>query len=233
MATRPRIVIASPHAGETTLLADWANAEGFEPLPVMTVLRVTEMIKDRGFDLFMTDFAMAFRQSQLVALVRARNSQTPIIAIGDDDPAAEAQAGTRGAMYLSRPLERASAMCTVAMAIMETRPVRRSVRKSVGRLDAIVDGIPSHIIDVSREGLRLEIPRSRKVAPPPPHFTVRVPLLGVALAVRRMWTCNVPRSDREAAWYGAELTRNSRSAQQAWQVLVDTIPGSGMAMELA
>jgi hypothetical protein len=233
MASRPRIVIASPHVAETTVIADWIASDGFEPVPVNTLSRVTEHIKDRPFDLFMADFAFAFRSAQLIPLVRARNARTPIVAIGDADPAAEAQALGRGAMYLPRPLERTSVICTVSMAIIETRPTRRSVRKPINRLDAIVAGFPSYIIDVSKEGMRLEIPRSGKGAPPPPHFTVRVPLLGVTLSVRRMWTCGVPRSSNDAAWYGAELTANSRSADQAWRVLVDTIPGTGTALELA
>jgi AmiR/NasT family two-component response regulator len=232
MASRPRIVIASPHVPETTLLADWITSEGFEPVSLTTLARAAEHIKDRPYDLVMADFLYAFREQQLVTLVRARNAKTPIVVIGDDDAGAEAQALTRGATYLARPLERASVVCTVSMAIMETRPVRRSVRKPVNRLDAVVGGVPSHIVDVSKEGLRLEIPRGRKSMPPPPHFTVRVPLLGVALNVRRMWTCNVPQSNKEATWYGGELTGNSRMADQAWRVLVDTIPTAGTAMEV-
>jgi AmiR/NasT family two-component response regulator len=233
MASRPRILIASPHADEATLLADWVASEGFEPVRLSTLPRAAEEIKERPFDLFMADFLFAFRsEQQLVPLVRARNARTPILVVGDQDAAGEAQALARGAMYLARPLERTSVVCTVSMAVMEARPTRRSLRKTVNRFDAVVDGIPSHIIDVSMEGLRLEIPRRRKSAPPPPHFTVRVPILGVALAVRRMWTCSVPQSDRDAAWYGGELSGNSRVVEQAWQGLVDAMPTPGAALEL-
>ena len=232
MASRPRIIIASPHVPETTVLADWIVAEGFEPVPATTRARAVEHIKERPFDLFMSDFAFAFGNQQLVTLVRERNPKTPIIAIGDADAAAEGQALTRGATYLTRPLEQTSVVCSVAMAIMETRPVRRSERKNVSRLDVVVGAVPSHIVDVSKEGLRIEIPRSRKSVPPPPHFTVRVPLLGVTLNVRRMWTCSVPMSNSDAAWYGGELAGNSRSVEHAWRVLVDTIPSAGTAMEV-
>ena len=232
MASRPRILIATPHVAESTLLADWIAGEGFEPVAVNTVARAADHIKDRPFDLLIADFGFAFRNQPLVPLVRARNAKTPIIAIGDNDPAAESQAEARGATYLTRPLEQTSVVCTASMAIMETRPVRRSVRKSVNCLDAVVAGVPSHIVDISREGLRLEVPRSRKSVPPPPHFSVRVPLLGVSLNVRRMWTCSAPKSMSDAAWYGGELSGNSRSVEQAWRVLVDTMPGSGTAVSL-
>ena len=232
MASRPRVLIASPHVAELNFLADWIASEGFEPVRLATVGRAAEEIKDRPFDLFMTDFAFAFRsEQQPITLVRARNAKTPIVVVGDQDVALESQAVARGAIYLSRPLERTSVTCTIAMAIMETRPTRRSVRKTVNRFDVTVEGIPSHIVDVSREGLRLEVPRTRKAAPPPPHFAVKVPMLGVTLAVRRMWTCSVPQPGRDAAWYGGELSGNSRAVEQAWHVLVDAIPSSGTSVE--
>jgi AmiR/NasT family two-component response regulator len=232
MASRPRIIIASPHVAELNQLADWIASEGFDPVRLATVARAVEEIKGRPFDLFMSDFAFAFRsEQQPITLVRARNAKTPIVVVGDEDVALESHVLSRGAIYLSRPLEHTSVSCTVAMAIMETRPTRRSVRKPVNRLDAIVEGIPSHIVDVSREGLRLEIPRTRKAAPPPPVFTVKVPMLGVTLAVRRMWTCNVPQSGCDAAWYGGELSGNTRAAEQAWRVLVDTIPSASASVE--
>jgi hypothetical protein len=133
-------------------------------------------------------------------------------------------------MFLPRPIERASLVCTVAMAVMESRPVRRSLRKRVNRFDAVVEGVPSHIIDVSNEGLRLEIPRGRKSAPPPPFFNVRVPILGVALIVRRMWTSSSPAP--EAAWCGSQLSRNPRRVEEAWAAFVDAIPVAGAALEL-
>jgi hypothetical protein len=231
MASRPRILIASPKTGETTLLADWVTSEGFEPVPVLNLSRAPEQIRDKVFDLFLSDFTFAFRtEPQPLGLIRARNAKTPVIVVGEADPIAEAQALTRNVMYLTRPVERESLACTVAMAMMEARPTRRSLRKAVNRFDAVVGGVASHIIDVSREGLRIEIPRSRKSAPPPPHFTVRVPILGVALSVRRMWTSGVPST--EAAWYGGELAGNSRAVEQAWRVLVDAIPNASAALEV-
>jgi hypothetical protein len=231
MASRPRILIASPHVGETPMLADWIRSEGFEPVPLLNLSRAAEQIRDSSFDLFMADFTFAFKsEPQPMAQVRARNGKTPIIVVGETDPVAESQALIRNAMYLIRPLERTSVACAVAMAVMETRPTRRSLRKLVNGFDAIVEGVPSHIIDISLEGLRLEIPRSRRSAPPPPHFTVRVPMLAVALSVRRMWASG-GRSG-EAAWYGGELAGNTRAVEQAWRVLVDAIPSASAAIEL-
>jgi hypothetical protein len=56
-------------------------------------------------------------------------------------------------------------------------------------------------------------------------FDVVVPMLGVKINVRRMWTANAPRP-AGAVWYGAELSTNSTRAELAWQTLVDTLSGS-------
>jgi hypothetical protein len=126
-------------------------------------------------------------------------------------------------MYLGRPVERATLMCTITMAMMDERPVRRSPRKNVDRFEAVVDGTRSNIIDVSPEGLRLEIPADRRSAPPP-FFSVRVPVIGVALIVQRMWAI---RRSAAISWYGGELARNSSRAEQAWRDFVDAIPRNG------
>ena len=233
MASRARIVVASPHAIEAATIADWLASDGFEPVRITTLDRLMEEVRDRAFDALVADRTLACRPGhQLIGAVRARNARTPIVVVGDADPAAESQAVSRGAIYLTRPLDRVSFTCMVSMAVMETRPERRSLRKRVSRLDAIVEGIPSHIVDVSNEGLRLEVPRTRRVSPPPPVFSVRVSMLGVTVLVKRMWTSNLPDASREAVWYGAEVSSNSPRIMLAWHRLVDTVPAGGMAFEV-
>jgi ActR/RegA family two-component response regulator len=232
MAFRPRIIVATPHASECTFMTDWLSSEGFEPVRASNVARMTDEIKDRPFDLVVLDEGFAFNpDTQAINLVRARQAHAPIVVIGSPDAAVESQALSRGASYLARPVDRALLVCTVSMAVMESRPVRRSERKRA-RVEALVEGVPSEIIDVSREGLRLEVPRVRKAAPPPPVFSVRVPLLGVALLVRRMWTSATPQPNRPAAWYGGELAQNSRRVELAWTSLVDALPASRARLEL-
>jgi ActR/RegA family two-component response regulator len=232
MALRPRIIIASPHVLESHAVCDWLASEGFEPVRISTVERVMDEIRDRAFDALVVDHAFACKPGQqTIGAVRARNGTTPIVVIGDADAEAESQALSRGVTYLSRPMARLSFICRVSMAVMETRRERRSVRKRVNRLDAIVEGVPSHIIDISNEGLRLEVPRTRKSAPPPPVFKVRLPLLGVTVMARRMWTCSLP-SSLDAVSYGAELSGNAARVERAWRSLVDTIPGAAAALEV-
>ena len=230
MPSRPRIVVATPHAMECASVADWLHAEGFEPVRATTVSRALQELNERPFSLLVADFDFSFRGGlQAVSRERMRNAKAPGIVLGPADPAAEALAVKCDAMYLSRPVEQAALICMVQMAMLESRPERRSVRKPV-RFDAIVGGVPAHLIDISKEGMRLEIPRTRNAAPPPPLFTVRVALLGVNITVRRMWASPTPKGG-DIAWYGGELAANSGRVELAWRSFVDAMPNSGTALE--
>ena len=90
--------------------------------------------------------------------------------------------------------------------------------------EAIINGVPSHIIDVSVEGLRIRTPPDHTVVLPP-QFVVSVPLMGVSIHVRRVWT----RSSSGPAlglYYGVSLLPNRSSAIQGWRSLIETIPGA-------
>jgi hypothetical protein len=128
-------------------------------------------------------------------------------------------------MYLPRPIEQPLLVCTVSMAVADGRPVRRSIRKSAHRFSAIVNGVPSHIIDVSNEGLRLELPSDRR-SKLPPFFNAQVPLIGVAVTLQRMWARTWP-DQGAVTWCGAALTNNPIRAAKAWEAFVDTIPVVG------
>jgi AmiR/NasT family two-component response regulator len=225
MPDRARVVIALPDSTECGTVAEWLIASGFEPIKRPTTRTAAEEMEQRAFDLLITDVAFAFR-SGLHAAARRRNPQTPTILIGNSiNEPAEALSGQT--MYLARPIDRALLICFVTMAIIDARPARQSMRKPVNRVTAVVNGVPTHIIDVSNEGLRLEVPPTRRVLLPP-YFSVQVPMLGVAVSVKRMWTrpAATP-GESDAIWYGGALALNRTRIEQAWRMLVDTIPTAG------
>ena len=89
------------------------------------------------------------------------------------------------------------------------------------------DGVPSHIIDVSTEGLRLEMPRQR-LSIPPPYFNVRLPLMGITVTVQRMWARSSPGQERTPIiWCGGALSANRPGAEQGWRAFVNMIPTLG------
>jgi hypothetical protein len=86
-------------------------------------------------------------------------------------------------------------------------------------------------VDVSREGLRLEMPRLRRVAPPP-VFDLAVPMFGVSINVRRLWTSSPPECGGQTIWYGGELSNNTKRVELAWLTLVDALPSSRVSLEV-
>lgn len=217
MLDRPRVIVSLPNATEAAAIARWLRADGFEPVPRPTAqAAVNETLLP--FSLIIAD--VSHRRELLQG--QGRNPVTPTILIGNAATASQGDALGAQTMYLSRPVDRAMLMCFVAMAILDDRPVRRSVRKAVASFAAVVNGVPSQIVDVSAEGLRLEMARDGRTALPP-YFTVRVPAVGVAMTVQRMWT-QTPTTKQSSIWYGGALSNNRASIHQAWRAFVDTVP---------
>jgi hypothetical protein len=207
------------------VLAGWLAADGFEPVKKTTLASAADAVQTENFDLFIADFTFAFRyRLHAVSRRRVRDLKTPTVVIGELDVAGRARAEDRRAMYLSRPVERAALMCLVSMAILDGRPVRRSPRKVIQALGALVNGAPSQIIDLSPEGIRLEIPRDGRPAPPP-FFSVIVPIVGVTLTVQRMWArTHQGHAPRGALLCGGSVSLDKPGSEDAWRAFVDAIP---------
>ena len=216
---RPRIIISLPDSAECATVAEWLLADGFEPVRRPTPQAAAAEMRERPFAMLIVDAGFALKRG----LHPARNA--PTIIIGDAGSGSPAEGISGQTVYLTRPVDRAMLGCFVSMAIIDDRPARRSVRKPVNRFDAVVNGVPSHILDVSFEGLRLEMAGGRKAALPP-YFTVRVPLVGVAVMVQRMWTRSSTKH-ASAIWYGGALSQNRVAINEAWRRFVDTIPAAG------
>ena len=217
MSFRPRVAVVCSSFAESRMLVDCLTEEGYEPIRVSSHTRLPEELAQLGLDLLVVEAASAVVG---INAVRVRRPQLPIVVIGASDAAAESHAETRGAVYLRRPIDRALFVCTIAMALAESLPARRSDRVPT-RLPVVVQGVPSQIVDVSKEGMRIEMPR--QLAVPPPLFDVIVPMLGVKVKVRRLWTADAPQSGHRVVWYGGELSNNSPRASLAWLTLVDAL----------
>jgi hypothetical protein len=214
---RPRVIVSLPNATEAAAIASWLRTDGFEHVPRSTAQAAANETL-LPFALLIADVS----HRRVLMESRGRNPVTPTILVGNAATASQGDALGAQTMYLSRPVDRAMLMCFVAMALLDERPVRRSLRKPVASFEAVANGVPSRIVDVSAEGLRLELSREWRTALPP-YFTVRVPVVGVAMTVQRMWT-QTPSIKRSSIWYGGALSNNRASIHQAWRAFVDTVP---------
>lgn len=220
ISERRRVIVALADAFEGALVYDALCSEGFEPLWRSTPYDAADEMRTHPWDLLIADASFMSRGG-LQSDGRSRNPLTPCILIGDD----KRQCGSGRAMYLARPVDRAMLTCFVAMAFHQETPIRRSMRKRVDPVQAMVNGLPSYIVDMSAEGLRLEIPNGRRSVLPP-VFSVRVDIINLSMTVQRMWT--QPMSKRAGAvWCGAALSENRVSVENRWRLFVDTVPVVG------
>jgi hypothetical protein len=218
---RQQVIVATPHAEEYTPLAAWLEAESFQAIIRSTPKSALETVAGQPFDLLIADAGFVL-MGGLRGFGLARFRETPMIVLGDAEAArACAPFGTQ-IMFLERPVDRAVFICTVTMALMDARAERRSPRRTIRPFEAVVNGVPSHIIDVSKEGVRLELPRDRRMVTP--SFVMRVPLIGVGVSIQRRWV-RVPRPEEDMGimWCGGELQRNTVLAVQGWHRFIDTM----------
>jgi hypothetical protein len=224
MSERPRIIIALSDRAESALISDWLAADGFEPVRRPTPLTAVEEMRTRAYDLLIAD-ASTNGRPPLRPEGRVRRPGTPAILFGNHAPQ-RGETVTTLPIYIARPVERGVLNCYVTMAILEGSPLRKSERRNVNALAATVNGVPAHILDVSVEGVRIEMAREKRAALPP-YFTVKVPLMGVGVHVRRVWAKAA--TGAPTLWYGGSLLPNSPTSVQGWRSLLETIPSTAPA----
>jgi hypothetical protein len=211
---RQKVVVALSDRVEAAMVARWLDAKGFEPLTR------AEMASE-SHDLLIADASPGPGPRPSLA-GWLPTTRIPLILVGPARDESRGQAVSGQPMYLARPLDRATLICFVMMAILDRRQERRSVRKPVYHTEAYVNGLPVRIVDVSNEGLCLATPPDRS-ALLPPTFNVRIPLMGVSVAVQRVWGRRVT-PGASTTWYGGALAQNTAAAEQGWKVFVDMIP---------
>jgi hypothetical protein len=186
---------------------------------------IVRELDGEGFEALVIDADLAVTGDTPFVL-RNLDRNRPLVVIGNADAASLTEQGRSDVTYLKRPLARDPFLLAVALALAEGRPARRSPRRLVARLQASVDTVPARIIDVSYEGIRLEMPERHR-STLPPFFSVKVPMFSVNVLGKRVWVNNAldGRADR-VFWCGVRLERNPGRAVEAWRTLVDNAPAS-------
>jgi hypothetical protein len=224
MSLRPQIVVAFPDRLESEVLIEWLSY-GYDPSPTGLLQGAVHQVQSRQPHLVLADARIAF-DAAFLTVCRGGGAAMPLVVIGEPSPTLEGAAQRHGAFYVARPVDRDILLCTVEMALADGRPLRRSPRKPVARFDGLADGVPMSLLDVSNEGLRLEISRGRR-ATLPPFFTMRVPLVGLSsLVVKRIWVSAAARQTAAHTWCGGALADNAAREVQKWRSFVDLVPRS-------
>jgi DNA-binding response OmpR family regulator len=215
------VVVSEPNIGET--LVEWLSGSGYAARVIRTFAAARAELDGSSPDLLIAQIKLgAYNGLHLAIRARSRGSKTPVILVGDRDPVLQSEADRLHASYLTTPLDEQLLLETVRRAEAEYRPTRRSPRKRVPMLDALVNDVEARILDVSYEGLRLQL-TDQQPATVPPYFMLRIPLFNVSCRAQRVWTLDPP--DKNGLWCGATIVGVDPAGAVAWRALVDSVPG--------
>jgi DNA-binding response OmpR family regulator len=222
---RTKIAVASRSRAERAAVTEWLEEGGYHVVPILDPAVTARELEALNFEVLLVD-AELMAVGALMHVARYRATPRPVLVVGEADPDTEIEAERKGASYLVRPLERAALLFAVTLAIADGRPARRSPRKPLPGVPAAIDGISARIVDVSYEGVRLELAAKERAALPT-AFTLKVPLLDTALLVQRVWVgSDSGDEDSGILWCGGALARNPQRTEIAWRTLVDSGPSA-------
>jgi hypothetical protein len=215
---RPRILLVGP-SGVVPGLVPLLLSAGYEPT-VVSDFAAAKLSLEKRPDLLITELKLGAYNGLHLA-IRAGVSGIPTIVVGEADPVLKSDAERQQAAYVAMPVDAAQILALTGELLQGARHTRRSARKQVPAVDALVNDSPAHLHDVSYEGMRIE---SDDQTTPPPYFDVRLPQFSFSCRAQRIWTSPVA-SDPSRVWCGAALATADTEIASAWRALVDIMPG--------
>lgn len=219
-----KIGVACPIPGERAAFLEWLEAAGYEPVPMLSIDGLARDLVTKPIEALIADVQLV-PPTDLTRLVKILGANRPLILVGSPEQAIEAV--PKDAAWIDRPMTKDFFLLSIALALAEGRPARRSPRRIVPKLMSTIDGVTAKVVDVSSEGVRLEVTGAAPSALPP-YFTLRVPAFGVAAKVRRVW---VAMPAQGSVWCGGtiEWPVAERNAVP-WNKFLENAPGGGQAI---
>lgn len=219
-----KIGVACPIPGERAAFLEWLGFAGYEPVPMLSIDALVRDLVARPIEALIADVQLV-APADLPRIVRILGANRPLILVGRPEQAIEAV--PKDAAWIDRPMTKDSFLLSVALALAEGRPARRSPRQMVPKLLSSIDGVNSKVVDISAEGVRLEITGAAPSALPP-YFTLRVPGFGVAAKVKRVW---VAMPGQGSMWCGGLIERPVAERNAVpWQKFLENAPTTGARM---
>lgn len=234
MSLQVRIGVACPIPAERAAFLEWLSAAGYDPVPMLDLDSMARELSARPVEALIAD-ADLVPTVDLPRVVRLLGGNRPLILVGS--PGSAREVVPRDATWVERPVTEGTFLLLVALALAEGRPTRRSPRKFVRQLHSTIDGVDAKVMDVSAEGVRLEVSAAQRAALPP-YFTLRVPGFGVVAKVKRVWVAMPPIDvdqqssgadqgrPKVAVWCGGIIDKTAVKAKTGWGTFVETAPST-------
>jgi hypothetical protein len=224
-ANTVKIGVACPITGERAAFLEWLNAAGYEPVPMLNLDTLARDLNSRPVEALIADVAL-ISADELPRIVRILGPNRALLVVGEPKFAIEDV--PRDATWINRPVTRDTFLLSVALGLAEGRPARRSPRRMVPRMPSSVDGVASRIVDVSMDGVRLEI-AGASTSVLPPYFLLKVPGYGVQTKVKRVWVA-APKAGQ--VWCGGIIDKAAdKKIDSPWYRFVKQAPGGLMSVQ--
>jgi hypothetical protein len=212
-----RVGVACPIPGERAAFLEWLSLAGYEAMPMLSIDTLGRDLATKPMEALIADVSLV-SAADLPRIVKTLGQNRPLILVGAPQDAIEDV--PRDATWIDRPVTQDTFLLSVALALAEGRPARRSPRRLVPKLMSSVDGVSSKIVDISAEGVRLEVTGVSPTALPP-YFTLRVPGFGVAAKVKRVW---VAMPAQGSMWCGGIVDRQPEKTAATWNKFLMNAP---------
>ena len=216
-----KVGVACPIPGERAAFLEWLTHAGYEPVPMLTLETIARDLTTRPIEALIADVSLV-KTETLAHIVKVLGPTRAVLLVGL--PKDRIEDVPKDATWMARPVTRDVFLLSVALGLAEGRPARRSPRKMVPKLQSTVDGIMSKVVDVSQEGVRLEITGSAPSSLPP-YFMLKVPSFGVATKVKRVW---VAMPAQGSMWCGGILEKQNDKSATTWKHFIANATHTGM-----
>lgn len=218
MASKVRVGVACPIPGERAAFIEWLETAGYEPVPMLDLDSVRDFAA-RPIEALISDSRFV-PVTELPRIVKFLGPNRPLLLVGA--PGTGPEVVPRDATWIDRPATKDTFLLLVALALAEGRPARRSPRKFVPKIMSTIDGVAAKVMDVSAEGVRLEVCEVQTAALPP-YFTLRVPGFGLAIKVKRVWVATPPAG---AMSCGGIVDKPLPKMKTSWKTFVENAPST-------
>ena len=157
----------------------------------------------------------------LALLAHTKHGDLPTIVLGNADHVLEREAEHAGAQYVIAPTDPTELVALVRRAANGEEPARRWTRvRPLADVNAVADGHPAHVVDISYGGIGLAVPRE-DAGRLPEEVQVALPELGVTVTAQRVWS----RTEADHVRYGLRLPAITPDGVASWRAIVETMRG--------
>ncbi len=216
--------LALSDRAERDVVAAWLATADMVVEVLVEACKVDADVAGRGLSCVVMDESL-WRRGFLASL-RKHDPRLPVVAVVSASAVADADGdlARAGVGVVARPLDAEALVLAVSLAFGEGRQARSRIRTRTPRVPSRVGGASATILDISANGVRLEVPLTA-LARLGPQFRLHVPMVALDVVVRRAW---VGHAVGGLVQCGARLVNPDAGQMLAWERIME-LSGSTVA----